>query len=79
MFIMYMLRSEKHPSLTYVGITSHTGFEARLEAHNTGACRFTKSKGPWVECMRVSGFPTRVAVLACRDTLQNQSIALARD
>ena len=46
MYYVYLLRSEKDPSKTYVGYT--TNIEERLERHNKGDCtRHTDEHMPW--------------------------------
>ena len=45
MYYVYLLRSLKDSSKTYVGYT--TNLEQRLETHNSGGSIHTKSFKPW--------------------------------
>ena len=45
MHYAYILRSEKHPDKTYVGVTKD--LEKRLYEHNSGESTYTKNLGPW--------------------------------
>lgn len=45
MYYVYLLRSLKDPSKTYIGYT--TNIEQRLEAHNSGDSVHTKKSKPW--------------------------------
>ena len=45
MYYVYLLRSLKDPSKTYVGYT--TNLEHRLENHNSGGSIHTKLDRPW--------------------------------
>mgnify|MGYP006297130591 CR=1 FL=1 len=45
MHCVYLLRSEKQPTQTYVGLTQD--MEKRLRSHNEGANRHTAKYRPW--------------------------------
>ena len=42
---MYIIRSDRHPSRFYTGITSNV--PARVEAHNAGLSTHTATGRPW--------------------------------
>jgi len=46
MFHVYLLRSIKHPAMTYVGFTQKD-IRERMEQHNRGLTRTTASHIPW--------------------------------
>lgn len=45
MYYVYLLRSLKNSSKTYIGYT--TNIEQRLETHNSGGSIYTKQERPW--------------------------------
>jgi len=45
MYFVYLLKSQKNLSKTYVGYT--TNIQQRLETHNSGGSIYTKSDMPW--------------------------------
>jgi predicted GIY-YIG superfamily endonuclease len=45
MYYVYLLRSKSDPKRTYVGFTEN--LERRLEEHNEGFSKYTKSYIPW--------------------------------
>lgn len=45
MYYVYLLRSLKNLSKTYIGYT--TNLEQRLEKHNSGASTYTTDHRPW--------------------------------
>lgn len=45
MYYVYLLRSLKSPSATYIGFT--TNIQQRLETHNSGGSAHTKTNRPW--------------------------------
>jgi predicted GIY-YIG superfamily endonuclease len=45
MYYVYLLRSIKNSSKTYIGFT--TNIEQRLETHNSGGSIHTKKDRPW--------------------------------
>lgn len=45
MYYVYLLRSIKNPSKTYIGFTNN--LEQRLETHNSGGSIFTEPDRPW--------------------------------
>jgi putative endonuclease len=54
MFYVYVLRSESHPSQTYIGFTHD--LRKRIGEHNSGKSSHTKKYVPWVLRAYV-GFP----------------------
>lgn len=44
-YYVYLLRSIKHPEISYVGYT--TNLKQRLETHNSGGSIYTKDARPW--------------------------------
>ncbi len=45
MHYVYLLRSESHPTKTYIGVTSD--LRARLKKHNEGGSKHTAKYTPW--------------------------------
>jgi len=45
MHYVYLIRSEKHPGQTYIGLTND--FKKRLQSHNEGANKHTAKYRPW--------------------------------
>jgi putative endonuclease len=45
MYYVYLLRSLKNPSKTYVGYTAD--LKQRLETHNSGGSVYTEKNRPW--------------------------------
>lgn len=43
--IVYVLKNERNPPSYYTGLTAN--LRDRLEAHNAGRCRHTRSGRPW--------------------------------
>lgn len=45
MHLVYLLRSQKYPLKTYIGLCSN--LKNRLTEHNSGECKTTLAAGPW--------------------------------
>lgn len=45
MYFVYLIKSTKDQSKTYIGYTTH--LKQRLETHNSGGSVHTKNDGPW--------------------------------
>jgi putative endonuclease len=43
--IVYVLKNRSNPPSYYTGLTSN--LRERLDAHNAGRCRYTRSGRPW--------------------------------
>jgi predicted GIY-YIG superfamily endonuclease len=63
--IVYILRSQSHPSRHYVGITSNV--TERLEWHNHGPCGHTVSDRPWPIVVSLE-FPMKRRPFASKST-----------
>ena len=44
-YFVYILQSDSHPDRFYTGFTED--LDARLEAHSTGCCDYTRPFRPW--------------------------------
>lgn len=45
MYYVYLLKSLKNPTKTYIGYT--TNLEQRIETHNAGGSEYTSDHRPW--------------------------------
>ena len=70
MHYVYLIQSLSHPNQTYIGNTEN--LKQRLDTHNSGGSRFTKSYRPW-ELITFLGFKEKLKATAFEKYLKSGS------
>lgn len=70
MYYVYLIRSLKNTSITYIGHTDN--FEERFETHNSGGSIYTKLDRPW-ELILLFTFQNKLKATAFEKYLKSGS------